>query len=178
MSKSSGLAVFALIIALGALGVGVYQIFFVSTPTGDQSGIVNTWHKLLLNTIDVNSTYEPIDPLNTTIEVNSGEWVYVSFASNAKLDPADTLRHALILYIGIDGDLTAPGFIYEEDLDGVTEDQIEWIPLSFYAIFKDLDPGTHVISIHVAILYNPCPGQIGGETSNMGSSLLIQTLIP
>jgi len=178
MSKSSGIAVLALIIALGALGLGVYQIIFVSPPTIEESGVVNTWHSLLLNTIDVNSTYEPIDQLNTTIEVNSGEWVYISFAGNAKLDPIDTLRHALIFYSAIDGDLQAPGFVYEENLDNATEDDIEWIPVSFYVIFKDLDPGTYVISIHVSVAYNSCPAQIGGVNSFMGSSLLIQTLIP
>ncbi|MFW9901896.1 MAG: hypothetical protein ACFFDY_11550 [Candidatus Thorarchaeota archaeon] len=178
MSKSSGLAVLALIIALGALGIGVYQIFFVSAPPVDESGVVNTWHNLLLNTIDVNSSYEPIDQLNTSIEVNSGEWVYVSFAGNAKLDPIDTLRHSLILYFAVDGDLQTPGFVYEEILDNAAEDDVEWIPISFYAIFKDLDPGTYVISIYVAVIYNTCPAQIGGVNSFMGSSLLIQTLIP
>ena len=178
MSKSSGLAVFALIIALGALGLGVYQIFFVSEPSVDESGLVNTWHNLLLNTVDVNSTYEPIDQLNTTIEVNNGEWVYVSFAGNAKLDPTDTLRHSLILYFAIDGDLQTPGFVYEENLDNATEDDVEWIPVSFYAMFKDLDPGSYVVSIYVSVAYNTCPAQIGGVNSFMGSSLLIQTLIP
>ncbi|MFX1569266.1 MAG: hypothetical protein ACFFCV_12955 [Promethearchaeota archaeon] len=178
MSKSSGLAVFALIIALGALGLGVYQMFFVSAPSIDESGVVHTWHNLLLNTIDVNSTYEPIDPLNTTIQVNSGEWVYTSFAGNAKLDPTDTLRHSLIFYFVVDGDFQTPGFVYEENLDNATEDDVDWIPVSFYAIFDDLDPGSHVISVHVSVVYNPCPAQVGGVNSFMGSSLLIQTLIP
>ncbi len=178
MSKSSGLAVLALIIALGALGLGVYQIFFISTPPVDESGLVNTWHNIVLNTIDVNSTYEPIDQLNTTIEVNNGEWVYVSYASNAEMDPTDTLRHSLILYFVIDGDFQTPGFVYEENLDNATEDDIEWIPVNFYAVFKDLDPDTYVISVHVAVIYIYCPAQIGGVSSFMGSSLLIQTLIP
>ena len=178
MSKSSGLAGLALIIALGALGIGVYQLFFVSTPSVGESGVVNTWHSVLLDTIDVNFTYEPIDQLNTTIEVSSGEWVYISFAGNAKLDPSDTLRHSLIFYFAVDGTLRSPGFVYEENLDNASEDDVEWIPVSFYAIFKDLDPGIYVISIHVSIVYNPCPAQIGGVNSFMGSSLLIQTLIP
>jgi hypothetical protein len=149
----------------------------INNLSGD-SGVVNTWYTLLLDTVDVNNTYEPIDPLNTTIEVNAGEWVYISFAGNAKLDPIDTLRHSLIFYFAIDGDLDPPGFVYEENLDDATEDDIEWVPVSFYAIFKDLDPGTYVISIYVAVIYNTCPGQVGGVNSNMGSSLFIQTLIP
>lgn len=131
-----------------------------------------------METIDVNLTYEPIDQLNTTIAVNSGEWVYVSFAGNAKLDPTDTLRHSLVFFFAVDGDLQPPGFVYEEILGSATEDDVEWIPVSFYAIFKDLDPGNYIISIYVSVVYNSCPAQIGGLNTNFGSSLLIQTLIP
>ena len=131
-----------------------------------------------MDTIDVNSTYEPIDQLNTTITVNSGEWVYISFAGNAKLDPADTLRHSLVFYFGIDGDLQPPGFVYEESLGSATEDDVEWIIVSFYAIFKDLVPGSYIISIYVSVIYNPCPAQVEGLKGFFGSSLLIQTLIP
>lgn len=48
MTKSTGLAAVALIIAIGGLGLGAYQVFFVSAPTGPQgppgvdSGISNT----------------------------------------------------------------------------------------------------------------------------------------
>jgi len=173
-----------IILLMGAIIIGFGTYFIINLQTqinkldGKNSGIVNTWYSLLLDTIDVNSTYEPIDQLNNTIEVNSGEWVYISFAGNAKLDPIDTLRHSLIFYFAIDGDLEAPGFVYEEILDNATEDDVEWIPVSFYAIFKDLDPGTYVISIYVSVAYNTCPAQIGGVNSFMGSSLLIQTLIP
>jgi len=176
-----------LIIAL-TIGFGAYYIINLQTQINNlkenysgvenDSGVVNTWHNILLVTIDVNNTFEPISQLNTTIEVNTGEWVYVSFAGNAKLDPSDTLRHALICYFAIDGDLKAPGFVYEENLDDATEDDVEWIPINFYAIFEDLDPGTYLISIYVGVSYNACPAQIGGVNSFMGSSLLIQTIIP
>lgn len=54
MSKSSGLAIVTLLIAIGALGLGLYQIIFAA-PTGDGSGIKNLeeapflkFYKLLL----------------------------------------------------------------------------------------------------------------------------------
>jgi len=198
-NKSKGFIIILLVIIVGIIGFGIYYIFDLQTQIkkldnqlseeiealddqislisdGNNTGIVRTWYSTLLNTIDVNSTFEPIDQLNTTIEVNSGEWVYISFASNAKLDPVDTLRHALHFYFAIDGDLEAPGFVYEESLGNASEDDVEWIPVSFYTIFKDLEPGSYIISIHVAVAYNTCPAQIGGTTSYMGSSLLIQTL--
>jgi len=179
--SKAGTIIIMLMVAI-TIGFGTYFIINLQTQINslkeNNSGVVNTWHNILLDTIDVNATFEPIDQLNTTIQVNAGEWVYVSFAGNAKLDPSDTLRHSLICYFAIDGELKAPGFVYEETLDDATEDDVEWIPISFYAIFEDLDPGTFVISIYVAVSYNVCPAQIGGVNSFMGSSLLIQTLIP
>ena len=164
------------------IGFGAFYIINLQTQINSlkesDSGVVNTWHNILLDTIDVNATFQPISQLNTSIEVNAEEWVHVTFAGNAKLDPSDTLRHSLICYFGIEGELKAPGFVYKESLDDATEDDIEWIPISFYAIFEDLDPGTYVISIYVSVSFNPCPAQIGGVSSFMGSSLLTQTLIP
>jgi len=148
------------------------------STSNNNTGIIKTWYSQSLDTINVNTTYEPLDPLNTTIEVNSGEWVYISFASNARIDPSDTLRHALHFYFAIDGVSKAPGFVYEEILEDSNQDDVQWIPVCFHAVYKDLVPGTYVISILVAMTYNPCPAQIGGTTSYMGSSLLIQTLIP
>jgi hypothetical protein len=176
-----------ILILIGAIiiGFGTFyiislqmQINKLSIDSGTDSGIVNTWYTLLLDTVDVNNTYEPIDQLNTTIEVNTGEWVHISFTSNAKLDPTDTLRHSIGFYFAINSELEPPGFVYEEILENGAQDDVEWIPVSFYAIFKDLDPGTYIISIYVAVLYNTCPAQIGGLNTFMGSSLLIQTLIP
>ena len=180
-SSKAGTIIVMLIVAI-TIGFGAYYIINLQTQINSlkesNSGVVNTWHNILLDTIDVNATFEPIGQLNTTIEVNAGEWVYVSFAGNAKLDPIDTLRHSLIFYFAVDGDLDPPGFVYEEILASATEDDIEWVPVCFHAIFKDLVSGTYVISVYVAVIYNTCPGQVGGVNNNMGSSLLIQTLIP
>jgi hypothetical protein len=181
-NRSKAGIIIILLVGVILIGFGTYFVINLQAQIDQlkskDSGIVSTWYTLLLDNVDVNSTYEPIDQLNTTIEVNDGEWVYISFAGNAKLDPVDTLRHALIFYFAIDGALQAPGFVYEENLDDATEDDIEWVPVSFHAMFKNLDLGTYIISIYVAVMYNACPGEIGGVNSFMGSSLLIQTLIP
>jgi hypothetical protein len=183
-SKSKGGLITLLVICCVIIGFGFYYIFNLQSQInqissdGDGAGIVNTWHAELLDTIDVNFTYEPIDQLNTTITVNSGEWVYVSFVGNARLNPTDTLRHSLVFYFAIDGDLQAPGAVYEESLGNAGEDDVEWIPVSFYVVFKDIDPGTYIISVYVAVIYNSCPAEIGGINSFFGSSLLVQTLIP
>ncbi|MFW9970756.1 MAG: hypothetical protein ACFFDF_11215 [Candidatus Odinarchaeota archaeon] len=173
-----------IIILIGAtlIGFGTYYIINLQMQINNlksDSGIVNSWYTLLLGNIDVNNnTYEPIGQLNTTIEVNNGEWVYIAFTGNAKLDPSDTLRHSIGFFFAIDGALRSPGFVYEEILENAAQDDVEWIPLSFFAIFKDVDPGTYIISVYTGVIYNPCPAQIGGLNPNFGSSLLIQTLIP
>ncbi|MCP4762082.1 MAG: hypothetical protein GY870_09885 [archaeon] len=173
-----------ILVVIGALVIGVEGLTIMNQQNQisgleNASGIKNTWYTLFLETINVNSTgYEPIVPLNTTINVSSGEWVYVSFATNAKLDPVDNLRHSLNFLFTVDGVAKAPGFVYEEILANATEDDVEWIPVNFHAIFKDITPGDHSICIVVLVNYMPCIGFIGGVTGSMGSSLLIQTLIP
>lgn len=181
MSNRSKASIIILILMGAIIGFGTYYIINLQMQVNQLSGgsgVKNTWYTLLLDNIDVNNTYEPINQLNTTIEVNTGEWVYIAFAGGAKLDPTDTLRHSIGFYFAIDGELEPPGFVYEETLAVGTQDDIEWIPVSFHAIFKDVNPGTYIISIYVAVLYNTCPAQIGGLNVFMGSSLLIQTLIP
>lgn len=80
MSKSSGLAVLALLVGVSALGLGAYQMLFV-TPTNSKSGIKNTWYSF-----DTDSKYAeispyiiPVDSLLINFTVKSGESVYLHF---------------------------------------------------------------------------------------------------
>jgi len=104
MSKAGTIIVMLMLVI--TIGFGAFYIINLQTQINSlkesDSGVVNTWHNILLDTIDVNATFEPISQLNTSIEVNAEEWVHVTFAGNAKLDPSDTLRHSLICYFGID----------------------------------------------------------------------------
>ncbi len=78
MSKSSVLAVLALIVGASGVGLGAYQILLV-TPS--QSGIKNTWYSF-----DKDSHYAGQAPLDIAIDslliifsVSSGESVYLHF---------------------------------------------------------------------------------------------------
>ena len=75
MSKSSGLAIVALLIALGALGLGLYQIFFVEAPTDEDSGVRNTWYDFHYASVPISPASTPIsvDQLLINFTVNSGE---------------------------------------------------------------------------------------------------------
>ena len=81
MSKSSGLAVLALLIAIGALGLGAYQMFFVTEAEDEESGIRNTWYEFLYSSQNTNpiSTIITIDTLTIDFTVSFGESVYFHF---------------------------------------------------------------------------------------------------
>ena len=88
MTKSSALAVLALLIAIGALGLGVYHIFFAVpvAPTEEASGIKNTWYQSTIGTSYYTNpafTYIPIDDLIINFTVSSGESVYFLFNAEA-----------------------------------------------------------------------------------------------
>ncbi len=91
MAKSTGLAVFALIIAIGALGLGAYQVFLVSAPTtaptGEESGIRNTWYDFHYASEYTNPTLTsiPIDQLLINFTVNSGESAFFLFSTHARV---------------------------------------------------------------------------------------------
>lgn len=87
MSKGSGLAVLALLVALGALGLGIYQIFFAApaVTTEEASGIKKTWYRSTIDSIYTNpkGVDISIDDLLINFTVGSGESVYFLFNAYA-----------------------------------------------------------------------------------------------
>ena len=85
MAKSSGLAVLALLIAIGALGIGIYQLIFVEGPPGQDGvdgidgidAVRNTWYDFHYTETPTNpaSTFITVDQLTINFTVNSGESV-------------------------------------------------------------------------------------------------------
>ena len=101
MAKSTGLAVFALIIAFGALGLGAYQVFFVSTPTGEESGIRNTWSDFHEGSVVTNpvSTEIPVNQILINFTVNPGESAFFLFSTSATLQT----NSLILFYFALDG---------------------------------------------------------------------------
>ncbi len=163
MSKSTGLAVLALLVGVSALGLGAYQMLFV-TPIDTKSGIKHTWYSF-----DRSSHYAGQAPLDIAIDsllinftVKSGESVYFHF---------NTMLH-------VPGDVN---FVFNFVLDSV----ILWgslypgwtievfnstLPVSLQLSLDTVSAGAHNITI----------GIYSRDAANYisSSTLLVQTYIP
>ncbi|MFW9874090.1 MAG: hypothetical protein ACFFG0_13360 [Candidatus Thorarchaeota archaeon] len=162
MSKISGLA---LIIALGALGLGIYQIALNLAPSGENHGIRNVWvdyHHGSENTFPTSQDIW-VDDLLINFTINPGELVLFLFDTQA------TISYATSLYIhfSLDGvKLTGSGYPFRH----VVDDQSNMmIPISFHLVSNTISPGDHNVSIiiHGTYAYN--------EISQ--STLLVQTFV-
>ncbi|KKL07606.1 hypothetical protein LCGC14_2584360 [marine sediment metagenome] len=162
MSKSSGLAVLALLVGVSALGLGAYQMFFV-TPTNMKSGIKNTWYSF-----DTDSKYAeitpyiiPVDSLLINFTVKSGESVYLHF---------NTMLH-----------IESENFIFVLVLDSVdllNSPYPTWLikqTNSTLSVSLQLSLDTVSVGAH-----NVTMGITSRNTANYisSSSLLVQTYIP
>jgi len=167
MAKSNGLAVFALIIAIGALGLGIYQVFFVSAPTSTGSGISNTWSDFHYASVDTNpvSILVHVDELLINFTVNPGESALFLFSTYATVQAG------------------TPSFIqFKFALDGVALGGPEhpyWLfetlgdrmhaPVSFHYVLETISAGAHNVSIFI----------VGNNINNdiFSSTLIVQTII-
>lgn len=84
MVKGKGLAIFALIIGISGLGLGVISLTF---PQGQNSGIQKTWFIYDSGVHFTNPTYTdiPINAITINFTVKSGESVYGLFNTHATL---------------------------------------------------------------------------------------------
>lgn len=168
MSKSSGLAVLALLIAIGALGLGVYQIFFVTEAEDEESGIKNTWYKFEYASKDTNpvSTIITIDTLTINFTVSSGESVYFHFSTWATVQGSGNsfIRFNFVL----DGVILA-GPQYPWWSIRTMGDRIE-APVSFQLSLDTATAGAHNVTISI----------VGSDINNniFSSTLMVQTYVP
>jgi len=73
-NRSNGLAILALIIGIGGLGLGIYSVFFTPEPT-----IVQIWTAEQPTLYYTSTSYYDIPDMDLTISVNAGENVLISF---------------------------------------------------------------------------------------------------
>ena len=167
MAKSSGLAVFALIIAIGALGLGAYQVFFVSAPTSEKSRITNTWYDFhyAAEKTSPASTQLPIDQLLINFTVNSGESAFFLFSTFATVY-AGTPSY-IQLNFALDGaPLSGPQYpwwVFETFGSRLSA------PVSFHIALETISHEAHNVSIFI----------YGNNVNNeiFSSTLLVQTYI-
>lgn len=140
MSKTAGLA---LIIAIGALGLGIYQIVITFFPSEENISIRNVWY-------DYHHSSEYTFPTSTDIRVeellinftvNPGESVLFLFST------LTTVIYGSSLYIKfpIDGDL-----IVDFPFLHIIDDQSNaMMPVSFHFVSNTISPGNHNVSITI-----------------------------
>ncbi|MFX1499607.1 MAG: hypothetical protein ACFFDH_01430 [Promethearchaeota archaeon] len=167
MAKSSGLAVLALLIAIGALGFGIFQFFFAA-PKVEKTGIQHTWYdfhyaEVLTNPI---STVITVNQLTIDFTVGSGESVYFHFNTWADVD-AGANSYIQINFVLDGSPLSGP--TYPWWVVRTTEDNME-IPVSCQLSIDSLTVGNHTASINI----------FGSDNNNriFSSTLLVQTYVP
>lgn len=181
MAKSTGLAVLALIVALGALGFGVFSVV-VGGPQGPpgQDGldgvngidgvdaVRNTWYKFHYSSAYTNpiSTVIPISQLLINFTVNSGESVYFHFNTWATVDAGVNSFIQFNFYL--DGNMLA-GPQYPWWVIRTTAASIE-APISLQMSLDTVTAGAHNVTISI----------FGSDVNNeiFSSTLLVQTYIP
>ncbi len=167
MAKSSSLAIFALIVAFGALGLGVYQIYFVSAPTGGDSGIRNVWSDYYYTSVKTNpaDTWIPVDELLINFTVNTGESAFFLFSTLGTVQAG--VPSYMYLSFALDGVRLSgpahPWYIFQ------TQGEVIRAPISFHYVFETISAGAHNLSIQIW----------GNDLSNeiFASTLLVQTII-
>ncbi|MHA1847785.1 MAG: hypothetical protein ACTSXU_09075 [Promethearchaeota archaeon] len=179
--KANVILALLFIITLGAVGFLGYRVLYLdeklNTPGEPSSGLVHSWFTRTNDSVLANGTLEPMNQLNTTINVSEGEWVYISFSCNAKIQITGSTRAALEFFIILDGKTQwIPTFVLDQMPD--TDNDNEWTPVTFFALLPNVSSGSHDITIGVMTAYGACEALVGGGLTNSGSNLLIQTIIP
>ena len=88
MGKSNGLAIFALLIGLGGLGLGLYSVFIlpdtIIAQTTNNSEIIQIWTKEQPAVYYTTGSYVEVPDMDITITVNAGETVVILFNGQFK----------------------------------------------------------------------------------------------
>lgn len=168
MAKSSGLAVLALLIAIGALGLGLYQMFFAVPPADEGSGIKKTWYKFdyaSKKTTPI-STQIIIDTLTIDFTVKSGESVYFLFNTRATVQAGS--NSYIQLNFVLDG-IVLSGPAHPWWSIRTMGDRID-VPISLQMALDTVSAGAHNVTISI----------FGSDINNeiFSSTLLVQTYIP
>ena len=83
MGKSNGVAILALLIAFGGLGLGVYSVFIlpdtIIAQTTNNSEIKQIWTKEQPAVYNTLTSYYEVPDMDITITVNTGETVVILF---------------------------------------------------------------------------------------------------
>ena len=160
MSKTAGLA---LLIAIGALGLGIYQIAITLGPSEENISIRNVWYDYHYNSEFTFPTSADIwvDDLLINFTVNPGESVLFLFSTQTTV----VYQSSLYIKFPIDGELIV-GYPFLHIIDDQSNTMM---PVSFHFVSNTISPGNHNVSIIIR------GENVMNEISR--SSLLVQTFV-
>ena len=166
-NRGSILGILALIIGIGALGIGGYNLFVQTTQTGQRIG--NTWYKSVEGLFSCSPayTYTTFSDLTIQFSIKSGESAYFSYNGYIfmRLTSPTTGPTSLEVYFSLDGQrLDFPHIEAQDYYDGSTYLRL---PASLQYYNSTLTAGAHNITIVLYGNYN-----INGV---MDSTLFVQT---
>lgn len=152
--RGSGLAILALIVGIGAIGLGGYNFYVQTTQTVEEitqtvEEIGNTWYKSEpdLFTCSIANTYTTFSDLTIQFNISSGESAYFSYNGwiFMRLNSPDTGLIYLRVYFSLDGQrLESPHIRAQDYYDGST---YIMLPASLQYFNSSLSPGVHNITI-------------------------------
>ena len=150
----SVLAMLALIVGIGAIGIGGYNIYVQTTQTVEEIG--NTWYKSEPGFFTSTPTYSFMTFSDLTIQFNirSGDSVYISYNGwiFMRLTSPTTGVTYLDIYFSLDGRrLEFPHIEAQDYYDGSTYLKL---PASLQYFNSSLSPGVHNITIILYGNYN------------------------
>ncbi len=173
-NSGKGLAIIGLIIGFCGASLGAYSVFIMpslpntsdndnSNGNDNSSGIIHSWFTSDSGVKTVQSTsFELMEDMNMTVQVNAGESLYGDFRGNVVIDIATTISASI--KFSIDGSLKDPHVYCFSDT---------YVSTSLQILVGGLTPGVHTIGVYWRIY------STGGvpEAFCHKPTLLVQTLI-
>ena len=103
MAKGTGLAIFALILAIGGIGIGAFS-YITLMGVQQAPGINRTYYdeRIAAYTTPAEDSWYTIPGISITFQVESGESVYFMFTCKAFLDPVSAIMR-MHFVLKIDG---------------------------------------------------------------------------
>ena len=154
MGKSSGLAILALLIGFGGLGLGLYSVFIlpdtiiaqtltqVPTPPSNPSEIIQIWTKEQPAVYYTTGSYVEVPDMDLTITVNTGETVVIIFNGQFTGDMAFLIGGVRFMRDNVE----IPNSRREFNIDASVGSLMGY-SLNAYVLIDNLAAGTYEIEV-------------------------------
>ena len=152
MGKSNGVAILALLIAFGGLGLGAYSVFIlpdtIIAQTTNPSEIVQIWTVEQPAVYYTSSSYYDIPDMDLTITVNTGENVLILFNGQFKGDVGILIGGVRLMIDNVEIPNSRREFNIETSGGGSSG-----FSISTFVLIENLAAGTYEIEVQAYGVY-------------------------